>query len=60
MFFGRGLFLATIRGTGKVYLQSLPFSRLADRIIQHAPKVGGTQKGEGSALGTLGRLIDGD
>ena len=59
MFFGgEGLFLATIRGTGKVYLQSLPFSRLADRIIQHAPKLGGTQKGEGSALGTLGRLID--
>ena len=38
----------------------LPFSRLADRIIQHAPKIGGTAKGEGSILGELGRFIDGD
>ena len=61
MFFGgEGLFLAKIQGTGKVYLQSLPFSRLADRIIQHAPKIGGTAKGEGSILGELGRFIDGD
>lgn len=61
MFFGgEGLFLAKIKGTGKVYLQSLPFSRLADRIIQHAPKIGGTSKGEGSILGELGRFIDGD
>lgn len=61
MFFGgEGLFLAKIQGTGKVYLQSLPFSRLADRIIQHAPKIGGTSKGEGSILGGIGRLIDGD
>ena len=61
MFFGgEGLFLAKIQGTGKVYLQSLPFSRLADRIIQHAPKIGGTSKGEGSVLGELGRFIDGD
>ncbi len=61
MFFGgEGMFLATLRGTGKVYLQSLPFSRLADRIIQHAPKAGGSSKGEGSVLGGLGRLLDGD
>ena len=61
MFFGgEGLFLAKIQGTGKVYLQSLPFSRLADRIIQHAPKIGGKSKGEGSVLGHLGRIIDGD
>ncbi len=61
MFFGgEGLFLATVRGTGKVYLQSLPFSRLADRIIQHAPKAGGSSKGEGSVLGGLGRMLDGD
>ena len=61
MFFGgEGLFLAKIQGTGKVYLQSLPFSRLADRIIQHAPKIGGTAKGEGSILGELGRFVDGD
>jgi len=61
MFFGgEGLFLATVQGTGTVYLQSLPFSRLADRIIQHAPKMGGSSKGEGSILGGLGRMIDGD
>ena len=61
MFFGgEGLFLATIEGTGTVFLQSLPFSRLADRIIQHAPKAGGSSKGEGSVLGGIGRLIDGD
>ncbi|MEE4254693.1 MAG: TIGR00266 family protein [Desulfuromusa sp.] len=61
MFFGgEGLFLATLRGTGRVWLQSLPFSRLADRIIAHAPKAGGTQKGEGSLLGGIGRMLDGD
>ncbi|MDY6862741.1 MAG: TIGR00266 family protein [Thermodesulfobacteriota bacterium] len=61
MFFGgEGLFLATLRGTGTVLLQSLPFSRMADRILQNAPSSGGSQKGEGSILGGLGRLIDGD
>ena len=61
MFFGgEGLFLATLRGTGRVWLQSLPFSRLADRILAHAPAAGGTQKGEGSLLGGLGRILDGD
>lgn len=60
MFFGgEGLFLATLRGTGIVYLQSLPFSRMADRILQHAPSVGGSRKGEGSVLGAIGDLIDG-
>ena len=61
MFFGgEGMFLATVKGTGKVYLQSLPFSRLADRIVKHAPKMGGSSKGEGSLLGGIGRLLDGD
>ncbi len=61
MFFGgEGLFLATLSGHGSVYLQSLPFSRLADRIIQHAPAAGGTAKGEGSLLGGIGRMLDGD
>jgi uncharacterized protein (AIM24 family) len=61
MFFGgEGLFLATLSGHGTNYLQSLPFSRLADRIIQHAPSVGGSDKGEGSILGGIGRLLDGD
>ncbi len=61
MFFGgEGLFLATLSGHGSVYLQSLPFSRLADRILQHAPSAGGSSKGEGSVLGGLGRMLDGD
>ncbi|MBN1959244.1 MAG: TIGR00266 family protein [Desulfuromonadales bacterium] len=61
MFFGgEGLFLATLSGTGRVWLQSLPFSRLADRILAHAPKAGGSQKGEGSLLGGIGRILDGD
>ena len=61
MFFGgEGLFLATLRGSGRVWLQSLPFSRLADRILAHAPSSGGSQKGEGSLLGGIGRMLDGD
>jgi len=61
MFFGgEGLFLATLSGTGTVLLQSLPFSRMADRIIAHAPAAGGNRKGEGSLLGSLGDLLDGD
>jgi uncharacterized protein (TIGR00266 family) len=58
MFFaGEGLFLATLTGHGHVWLQSLPFSRLADRVLANAPKVGGAQKGEGSILGGLGDLF---
>lgn len=61
MFFGgEGLFLATLKGHGTVYLQSLPFSRLADRIIQSAPSIGGKAKGEGSVLGAIGGMIGGD
>ncbi len=61
MFFGgEGIFLAKIHGTGTLFLQSLPFSRLADRIISSAPRSGGNDKGEGSVLGGLGRMLDGD
>lgn len=61
MFFGgEGLFLTTLKGHGKVWIQSLPFSRLADRIIQHAPSAGGSRHGEGSVLGGIGNMIDGD
>ncbi len=61
MFFGgEGMFLATLSGTGRVYLQSLPFSRMCDRILAHAPSAGGSSKGEGSILGALGGLLDGD
>lgn len=60
MFFGgEGLFLTTLSGHGTVWLQSLPFSRLADRIIAHAPSSGGKSTGEGSLLGGLGRMLDG-
>ncbi|WP_115560906.1 AIM24 family protein [Xanthomonas arboricola] len=61
MFFGgEGVFLATLTGPGKVWLQSLPFSRMAGRMLQAAPQAGGQQRGEGSVLGGLGRLLDGD
>lgn len=57
VFGGEGLFFAVLRGPGKVWLQSLPVSRLASRILQY-----GTFKGkeEGSILGGLGRVLDGD
>jgi uncharacterized protein (TIGR00266 family) len=60
LFGGEGLFLATLRGTGSVWIQSMPFSRLADRIIANAPSLGGARTGEGSVLGGLGGLLDGD
>lgn len=60
LFGGEGLFFATLRGPGTVYIQSLPFSRLADRIIASAPKAGGSSREEGSLLGGLGNLLDGD
>ena len=60
IFGGEGLFFAKLTGPGKVYIQSLPFSRLADRVIASAPKAGGKSRGEGSILGGLGDLLDGD
>ncbi len=60
IFGGEGVFFATLRGPGVAYIQSLPFSRLADRVIQAAPQMGGKDKGEGSLLGGLGNLLDGD
>ncbi len=60
LFGGEGFFYAQLSGPGKVYIQSLPFSRLADKIISSAPKMGGKRKGEGSILGGLGDLLDGD
>ena len=59
MFFaGEGLFLATLKGTGTLLLQSLPFSRMADRILAHAPAGGGSSKGEGSVLGRIGTMFE--
>ncbi|TDE31741.1 TIGR00266 family protein [Flavobacterium ranwuense] len=60
IFGGEGLFYATLRGPGTVYVQSLPFSRLADRIIASAPRAGGNSRDEGSLLGGLGSLLNGD
>ena len=59
MFFaGEGLFLATLKGTGTLLLQSLPFSRMADRILANAPAGGGSSKGEGSVLGRIGTMFE--
>lgn len=60
LFGGEGLFFATLRGPGKVWLQSLPFSRLAGRIVAAAPQTGRGGREEGSLLGGLGRVLDGD
>ena len=60
IFGGEGVFFATLRGPGVAYIQSLPFSRLADRIIASAPKAGGNSRDEGSLLGGLGRALGGD
>jgi len=57
---GEGLFFAALRGPGRVWLQSLPFSRLAGRMLAAAPQMGGKHQGEGSILGGLGGLLDGD
>ena len=60
LFGGEGLFFATLQGPGRVWLQSLPFSRMADRIYKAAPAAGGSRRGEGSILGGLGGILDGD
>jgi len=67
LFGGEGLFFATLRGPGKIWLQSLPLSRLANRIMASAPAAGGHSVGEGSMLGgavlgggLLGGLLGGE
>ena len=60
IFGGEGLFFATLRGPGRVWLQSLPLSRLANRIIAAAPRVTRGGREEGSLLGGLGNILDGD
>ena len=59
LFGGEGLFLADLSGTGTVYLQSLPFSRLARRVLQSLQRRGGFGKDEGSILGGLGNMLMG-
>ncbi|HPB23447.1 MAG TPA: AIM24 family protein, partial [Novosphingobium sp.] len=60
LFGGEGLFFARLRGPGRVWIQSLPFSRLAGRMLAAAGSSGGQNRGEGSLLGSLGNLLDGD
>ena len=58
IFGGEGLFFAQLRGPGKVWVQTLPISRLASRILQYARP--GGRKEEGSLLGGIGNFLDGD
>lgn len=60
LFGGEGLFFARLRGPGHVWIQSLPFSRLAGRMLAAAGSRGGQNRGEGSALGALGDFIGGN
>ena len=60
LFGGEGLFFAALRGPGTVWLQTLPFSRLADRVYAAAPQAGGKNVGEGSLLNTVFDVIGGD
>lgn len=60
IFGGEGVFFARLTGPGKVWIQSLPFSRLAGRMLAAAPQRGGRDVGEGSVLGTLGDIVGGD
>lgn len=58
LFGGEGLFLASLTGPGSVWIQSLPFSRLASRVFASAPQVAGDGRDEGSILGSLGNLFE--
>ena len=58
MFGGEGLFFATLRGPGSVWIQSLPFSRLASRVFAAAPQAGGGSKGEGGIGGLFNMFSD--
>lgn len=60
LFGGEGFFFASLQGAGRIWVQSLPFSRLAGRMLQAAPQGGGVDRGEGSALGVLGDFVMGD
>jgi len=60
IFGGEGLFFATLTGPGKIWLQSLPLSRMANRIVAAVPGVGRGGREEGSVLGGLGSILGGD
>src|SRR5436305_721721 len=57
LFGGEGLFFATLRGPGRIWLQSLPLSRMARRIVAAAPQTGRRGRDEGSVLGTIGDIL---
>ncbi len=58
IFGGEGIFLATLSGYGSVWLQSLPFSRLADKVLMAASNLPGTSQGEGSAIGAFSTMFE--
>lgn len=58
LFGGEGLFFATLTGPGDVWIQSLPFSKLASRIISAAPQTGTRSVDEGSLLGSIGNIFE--
>jgi uncharacterized protein (TIGR00266 family) len=60
VFGGEGAFFASLTGPGKVWIQSLPFARLASRVVAASGMMGGQTRGEGSILGGFGNMIDGD
>ncbi len=60
IFGGEGMFYAVLRGPGTVWIQTIPISRLASRIVQYSGVTGGSRKEEGSILGGLGNMLDGD
>jgi uncharacterized protein (TIGR00266 family) len=60
VFGGEGAFFASLTGPGRVWIQSLPFARLASRVVAASGVRGGQTRGEGSLLGGFGNLIDGD
>jgi uncharacterized protein (TIGR00266 family) len=60
LFGGEGMFFARLRGPGRVWIQSLPFARLAGRMLAASGSRGGQNRGEGSVLGGLGNMLDGD
>lgn len=58
LFGGEGLFFATLTGPGDVWIQSLPFSKLAEKVIVASPQLGTQSKDEGSLLGGIGNLFE--
>lgn len=60
LFGGEGFFFAKLQGEGKIWVQSLPFSRLAGRMLSAAPQGGGKDQGEGSAIGMIGDMVMGN